>query len=409
MFSFLSDEELQLRLFICLQILSLFIINVVSCFGNYVGLESDAVSLLFKILIGGVFVLIAVRRFQEFPQHVWILTLGAGVMIALNLLFFSNYQFPTTIVTFATMCYTMYVVGALISDFDSLKSSMLIVSWVCVAIMAGLLGLRSLGIIHLLNEWGTEGYSMGLGYACTTPAMFFLWKYYDDRILKDLLAFIVMIIGIITFGSRGPLIGIVAFILVFLIKDALLEGKTAKILVGAFVAIFLLFFFNYILLFFGEVFRFFGIESRTITLLFTQREESVHMSGRDIIYEQILAVWEKDPLAIRGINAEYNVTGGYAHNIFLELLFQFGYIVGSIIIVIILWRAFVSFKLYDKSTSSGFVLLFMLRSLCQLLVSGSLWSIPVFWFWLSLLKNHEINYDEELNEELIEEENYYED
>lgn len=382
--SFLSKNN-TVNIFIAIQLLSLYLINASFCFGHYVGIQYEPVSLFFKVVIAAFFVLIFLQNIGRFPKYVATFTLGAVIVIALNLFLFPEIkQFSSTVMTFTTMCLTFYIVGSRVEDVDGLRRYVNYVSYFCAIITAGLVALNTVGLIRLLNEWGNVGYSMGFGNACSLPAIFLIWKYFEERKITDFICAAFLVLGIVSFGSRGPLLGIAISTMFLWYKRSKSQNKkTTLVFICLFGGLFFLFA-NEILPFIGQVLHSMGIESRTIDLLFSETEE-IHMSNRDEFQRILGAEIEQHPLTIRGINAEYLLLDTYAHNLFYEIIYQFGYIGGLIILAIIAAKALSTLRMKFDSNLTMLTQLVMINVISLSMFSGTMWTMPYFWFWLSIL------------------------
>lgn len=374
-------------LMICLQLVGLFIINTTACFGHYVGLDSQLISNLFKTVIAFTFVVVLLNYHNAIPKYVYVFSFFAIIVILLNFaLFPENYQFPSTVSTFAFLCFPLFVVGSIIDDFAKLKAFVRPVCYFISIFIVGLLLLTLSGRIVLLNEWGNEGYSMGFGNSCALPAMFMIWFFLEEKRILYLLSSVLIVLGIVSFGSRGPLVSLVVFSVVYY---TILNFKKNPMMVfgGFFICLILFFNLNSILSGIGQMLNSCGIHSRTINLIFSGEQE-IHLSRRDELANQLIPILNQSPLEIRGINAEWNILGIYAHNIFLEIFFQFGLILGSLILLYILIRLVKTLRMDITKEMSVFALIFMCNSFSQSLVSGSIWTLPYFWLWISLVYSY---------------------
>ena len=136
--------------------------------------------------------------------------------------------------------------------------------------------------------------------------------------------------------------------------------------------------------FLGAMEVFLSDRDMQVRVISTLLEKEVHMSGREELYDQIYSFVKAHPFEIRGVNAEWNVIGGYAHNFVIELIFQFGVVFGGIAAFSILALAIRTALLKDLNTQKILCVSFMLSSVSQLCFSSSLWQNYVFWMWLSV-------------------------
>ena len=126
-----------------------------------------------------------------------------------------------------------------------------------------------------------------------------------------------------------------------------------------------------------------NIYSRTLYLLLN---EQTHDSGRNIIYGAIINEIKHNPFQIRGIAGEYIITNGaYAHNFILELLCDFGVVVGGISIIWIFWHIIQTIFNNFIEKESEVSMIFMATSIPVMFVSGSIWTTTYFWLWIALV------------------------
>ena len=125
-----------------------------------------------------------------------------------------------------------------------------------------------------------------------------------------------------------------------------------------------------------------GVRSRTL-LLFLQ--DGVHLSGRDIIYRGVMAEIIESPWLGIGIAGDRRVlSGGYTHNFFIELIGNFGFILGILVsvgIIILIIKALI-IKDRDKY---NLIIIWMSLGFVHLMVSGSYLTDINFWIFLGLM------------------------
>ena len=85
-----------------------------------------------------------------------------------------------------------------------------------------------------------------------------------------------------------------------------------------------------------------------------------------------------------GILGSYNVTGGYPHNFFVDILFSFGYLVGSLLLALLGIFSFKAFKISDIEEQSFFLVLFC-SGFMHLLFSGTFVFEADFFIFLGFL------------------------
>lgn len=186
----------------------------------------------------------------------------------------------------------------------------------------------------------------------------------------DLVGGFLVLLSIILFGGRGALLSMI--ILIILLAFFLDRNKKKK-MHYALVVIFVL---PLLFMVLPSVVNFSG--SRTVQMLISG--EGSYDSSRLLIWETLISELSKDPIAGMGLRGdtyllpfyfddESNVA--YAHNIFIELFCDFGIVVGSIIVLLLLYILIKGLILnYDVNPIiKGFIYVFLCVSFIQLLLS----------------------------------------
>lgn len=239
---------------------------------------------------------------------------------------------------------------------------------------------------------------MGLGYACITCVMILLWSFAENKKAIDLIGAIGLMALILLYGSRGPIVGISLFAVYFGIRYFHKKGQDI-ICVLMFIAIMIIvIFYNDIVDMLYNALNGMGIMSRSIYLFANQSLN--YDSGRSTIWNVLVNEIQKNPFRIRGINSEYVVTDTYAHNLFIELVYQHGIIIGGIALLYLLARIIDTLKLNVKEDASVICLIFLFAGIPSLMFSGSMWIAQNFWIWLAMIINISRNKRYTMNERL---------
>lgn len=228
-------------------------------------------------------------------------------------------------------------------------------------------------------------YSMSLSYYMLLPAIVYLKKILKNKSLKDLMLILIILTIILLLGSRGPIMCISAYMILYIIVNrpkltykivTLYLGLTSLLVVIAFN-------FRTIFLSMYNLLLSFGIDSRTL-LLFARPK--VHLSGREILYQDIISQIKESPLLGIGIAGDRLYIGGYVHNILLEIIAGFGVIVGSILIIILIWICYKAIRLRNRD-DSNLAIIWISIGLIPLLVSGTYLADFHFWIFLGITLN----------------------
>lgn len=246
-----------------------------------------------------------------------------------------------------------------------------------------------------------SGYYMTLTYNILPWSILSYIEFVKNRKFHYFVAFIALTTMTFIGGARMPLVCIIIFVILssFYRRDKLTKNRilvflflTAAIIIG-------ITFYRNILMFLSNILP----ESRTIQMLLN--EDVLSVSYRDNIYEYIMQVVYKNPFKIRGFYADRIILGTrffnnndlgfwitdsshytvYAHNIFIELLSNFGFMIGTIVIIFIAKKILVlsNFAWNDNNYYNKMYCLFLIVvGLIPLLVSNSYMQYSMFWYFI---------------------------
>lgn len=321
--------------------------------------------------------------YRRFNLQILFLSLISVIVILLNILVFPETQsvFLKTAVSFYSMCFTLYVTVVCVRDFGLLFRKLKTISYIISAVMVAYLGVIALGLNRFSDEYT---YSMGFGYSLLIPILILIWDCIVSRSIWSLISAIILLIGIVSFGSRGPLLGIALFGFFMGVRYFLSRKKYLQAVCILLLFCLLLFEYKHLLLFLENLLDALGIESRTLRLL---RMDLFYTSGREVLQEQLWKALEEHPFMVRGINADQLLLGTYAHSIVLELLYEFGIVFGALILALIFAAAVKTLSKKKLETKNVICLILIFTALPQLFVSGSFWDNYPFWLWIGILVN----------------------
>ncbi|MEH2957566.1 O-antigen ligase family protein [Candidatus Merdisoma sp. JLR.KK006] len=394
----LNDEERICNL-LGMLFLSLYIVNISPGFEEPLGIPHAFVSMMMKIVLGlGFFSCIDVI-FRRFKKKTLIYCLITVAVIFINTIFFpsNNIVFKNTAVYFLVNCLLPMIFFAMVRDFQLLKQKLLKISEI-IAILTIIVLILKIAIPRLGGQFSLGYYSMGFGYACLVPMIFLMLEFVRKPNFKYGLYIIVMLIAIMSLGSRGPLVGILSFAMIAFIKINHEKKRDVRIILGFLVGLIFVFFSGSLFTLLYNLLYSIGIDSRTLIMI--ANHNIGYMSGRDELYEFFLQEIVSNPFIIRGINRDQALGFNYPHNVFLELLYQLGIILGGLIVVSIVFKAFKALKSKCMSTDSKqqLEIIFMCVSLSTLMISGTLWKQINFWIWIAISNNKYRDYKRKIRE-----------
>jgi O-antigen ligase len=239
-----------------------------------------------------------------------------------------------------------------------------------------------IAILVLLEVSEIGIYSMSLSYYLLLPALLYLDKLFSKFEISIFLLFVLTLLIIIIFGSRGPLVALLSFFIIRIIRIDR-SNKVSQIVYHSLIVLFSLILainFRSILIKFNEFLNDFGIRSRTVTLFLS---DALNTSGRDVIYRVALDRIAAQPFFGYGLTGDRVFIDRlyYAHNIFLEITLNFGLLIGIPIVMFVLYIILVSIFSYTDLRSNT-VLIWFALSFVPLMFSGS-WILDTN-FWILL-------------------------
>ena len=187
-------------------------------------------------------------------------------------------------------------------------------------------------------------------------------------------------------GARGALLGllIVAALMLF-VSNYSAQKKVLLILLVVVLIIVSLSFYNEIVIAISGFLEHIGIKSRTFELLFSKTAEISFDSGRSLLMTKAL---QSITLVGRGLFADRAIlNGSYAHNLFIELLVHYGYIIGGMLCCYILWLI-ISALLKTKKPEWRLIVMLIPNGFIMLMLSNSyLLQNPCFYALLGICIN----------------------
>ena len=195
-------------------------------------------------------------------------------------------------------------------------------------------------------------------------------------------------------GSRGPLIGITSLVLIVFLKYKEQLTKSIRILIFSAlvlsISLVILFGIQTISAAIGNIFghTFGDTSSRTLQMLFSgQSGDLLDNSGRTRLYNIALDMI-KNGFWGYGAYGDRYVIGqvywvGYCHNLFFELLIDYGWVIGGILCILIVVNSF-RMLICCKEEAWWICFVIFLIPCTKLLLSGSYWYLEAFWACLAI-------------------------
>lgn len=373
---------------ISVAIMSSFIILTIQYFiltyFNLLGTSNaDKIQLLSKIFVGVLYIIafpVVLKRNKEKFIGVYFVTI---FMFLINYMFFNeNWIYLKDIIfPYFFTCLPSLIYSYSINDWTILKDVMKKAS-LLVFIFGAIIG-----VLVFANKISIGAYSMPLSYYMLLPTIVYMDEFLKKFNFRSIFISLISLFIILTLGSRGPIMCAGIFVILNLISvNKKLNYKIILLyLIVLFVMIITILFFNTILEDLNNYLLKLGIHSRSIHLFL---QDDIYLSGRENLYKDIISEIKSNPILGIGLAGDRRVIGkGYVHNILIEIVSNFGIVIGSILILFLL---IVSYKtLFSKhKEQSSFVVIWFCIGVVHLMVSSSYLIDFRFWIYLGLIMRY---------------------
>lgn len=369
-----QTDDGKLSFIISFMIFELSFVNGWALVENSVGISHEIIGMISKIILALMFVFNCNRILKRINYFLFVIAgLVFGAFLVSFLIGINKTDIGTYFFNFFSTVFPMIIVGTTINNYGYFIKQTIYISKLVVFLGSIFV------LVSLIDSNVSVDYSMGFSASLCLPIIILFYDYFENKIKSSyILAFIGCCL-IIAVGSRGALIGIAMFYLVMMfikIDELKTQIKRAIFIV---ILLILIAFYKPILLFISDVLEKFNISSRTLYLLIN---DPMHDSGRSEIYSKIWDVIKENPFLVRGIAADRFFAGTYSHNIFLELLCEWGVFWGGLAIIYILYLSIYSIFICKKGCIKDTMLLFFCTAIPILMVSNTIWASPYFWLWI---------------------------
>jgi hypothetical protein len=243
-----------------------------------------------------------------------------------------------------------------------------------------------IGVLIFMKKASIGSYSMSLSYYMLLPTLVFFNEIMEKLSIKNFVFFILSMLIILSLGSRGAVLCILLFIFLKFFSPHSKKSFTKIIISFSIlgIGIITLIFLDKIIELFYNLLLSYGINSRTLRLFLSG---GVYLSGRDRIYGSVIVEILQRPLLGIGIAGDRRfIGGGYAHNLFIEILGNFGIAFGLIISICLLILIIKSLFIKGKE-NYDLIIMWLSLGFVHLMVSSSYLIDIKFWIFIGLIMN----------------------
>lgn len=270
---------------------------------------------------------------------------------------------------------TFFFVGKAVKDdvFDVLY-------W--LAVLTIIFRFISVFITHDLEEYFLQEEAQeaqGKAYAVLPYVLYVLWYLLKRFSILSLAVFALSLFMFFSFGSRGVLLCVVTFIILYLF----LVKKVMKNRMLFFLCLIMIiigyYYIEDILLYISDILAGLGYSTRIINIFLI--EGLSYDSGRGDLQVQMFDALQYHPFGL-GICGAQGVTGAYTHNFIYEFILSFGWMFGSLICIGVFYYLFKAYRACANDEQKGFFLVLFCESVIHLFVSDIIWKEPYFFMLL---------------------------
>lgn len=237
--------------------------------------------------------------------------------------------------------------------------------------------------LNAAGEMIELSYNLSFGYTIIFCATIFFGLFIRERkkvyLFLGCLSTVLALVG----GSRGCILCLLVFGILYLYKEFSIVPMHKKLLISA----------GFILL--GILFNAFyydilselsGIDARTIQMFLSG--DITSDNGREVIYSLASEAIKNMPFLGYGAFGDRQFITpyyywGYCHNIFLEMIIDFGWLLGIIVFLIIGIKSIQ--VLISARDEQAFVICILLSANAKLFLSDTFWGYPQFWMLIAYL------------------------
>lgn len=233
--------------------------------------------------------------------------------------------------------------------------------------------------------------NMEISYTILPLLLLSLLIFLNEKKIKFLMIALFSCTIVVIMGSRGTLLCIASFLIMYYIINFKKEFFHVIIIVTLLIGI--IWNFNNILAITINKFESWGISSRTLYKL--ENGDILNDTGRGKIQKVVIEALNEHPILGLGIGGEriivndkiYKMTKDmstcYPHNLIIEIIAQYGYLVGTMLIVFLIGLLVNTIK-NTNGNERNILLLLVSQEIIKLLVSSSYIISPMFFLVLGI-------------------------
>lgn len=274
-----------------------------------------------------------------------------------------------------------YLFIRLLGDPKKIFKCMRIAGWMMMAYFLYRITQGNWTTVTATGVTSEASYSVTFGYEVLIFALVFLYSALTEKRLSDIIAAVADIVMILIGGSRGPILFIGLFFILFILGGGNDTGrKWLKLVLVALAAGLIYVFYVPLMQAAMRVLDHFHVSSRFIKMMLNGTITSD--SNRMTIWKAAMRMIRDNPFGYGAMGSRHviykYVYAGYPHSIILEFLIDYGVIVGGILLLGMIGNS-ISLLFSPRKKEWFGVFLPFFSAACAMLISLTYWSRPEFW------------------------------
>ncbi|MFR3145951.1 O-antigen ligase family protein [Eubacterium callanderi] len=256
------------------------------------------------------------------------------------------------------------VMGYLVYSIDDYQ-----ILYNCLLKSSFMMSILLSGAVFLKNIDSKYFYDMSFSYLILLPLLIHINEAWKRKSIIFSIVAIYEICLIVVYGSRGAIICIGSFIVICYLHY-IKKSFTQLIVIPITVCLVCLASYDYQKIIKGMIYLLneFNIYSRSLDLLVSG--DIIQSSGRDVIQTNILDMIYQKPIFGWGVAGEVSRIGTYPHNIFLEILVDFGVLIGAFLMLFMFYQ-FLKLFIEKNTIKKELMYIFLCSGLIPLFMSGT--------------------------------------
>lgn len=237
------------------------------------------------------------------------------------------------------------------------------------------------------SDIDTSQYNMALAYNMLQHVMLVSWVSLKEMRLWQFPFMLLGIFLLFSLGTRGPILCLFLFLALYLLVFKQMKHKYLIRALVVSIAIIVMLYSQQIALYFQLVMQRIGMSTRIFDKYLT--EEIGISEVRDVIKDKLFYVLSCNTSGLGfGLCGSYKFVNTYPHNLLLEFWFSFGWVIGTLLLLILfilIFKTYISCR--HSSNQVVFLTLLICGSIIKLLLSGTFLDDALFFMLIGFCIN----------------------